>query len=193
MSRVVYVLNGPNLNLLGKRQPHIYGHETLADVERDCHALAAELGLDLHFHQSNREYEIIDWIHEAREIAGGIAINPAAFTHTSVAILDALNTFDAPVIEVHISNVHKREEFRHHSFVSGRADGVIAGFGTQGYLLALRRIAKLIEEKTSEDDAVGRPLQAGRHRRDNPPVQERLARRLRLTLAYPRRAAMALA
>jgi 3-dehydroquinate dehydratase II len=149
MSRVVYVLNGPNLNLLGKRQPHIYGHETLADVERDCRALAAELGLDLHFHQSNREYEIIDWIHEAREIAGGIAINPAAFTHTSVAILDALNTFDAPVIEVHISNVHKREEFRHHSFVSGCADGVIAGFGTQGYLLALRRIAKLIEEKTS--------------------------------------------
>jgi 3-dehydroquinate dehydratase II len=149
MSRAVYVLNGPNLNLLGKRQSHIYGHETLADVERDCRALAAELGLDLHFHQSNREYEIIDWIHEAREIAGGIAINPAAFTHTSVAILDALNTFDAPVIEVHISNVHKREEFRHHSFVSGRADGVIAGFGTQGYLLALRRIAKLIDDKTS--------------------------------------------
>jgi 3-dehydroquinate dehydratase-2 len=147
MSRIVYVLNGPNLNLLGKRQPKIYGHETLADVERDCRRLAEELKLELRFHQSNREYEIIDWIHEAREIAGGIAINPAAFTHTSVAILDALNAFDAPVIEIHISNVHKREEFRHHSFVSSRADGVIAGFGTQGYALALRRLALLIDEK----------------------------------------------
>jgi 3-dehydroquinate dehydratase-2 len=147
MSRIVYVLNGPNLNLLGKRQPHIYGHETLADVERDCRALANELNLELRFEQSNREYEIIDWIHAARETAGGIVINPAAFTHTSVAILDALNAFDEPVIEIHISNVHKREEFRHHSFVSRRADGVIAGFGTQGYLLALRRMARLIDEK----------------------------------------------
>ena len=147
MSRLVYVLNGPNLNLLGKRQPHIYGHETLADVEHDCHALAKELNLGLRFHQSNREYEIIDWIHEAREVADGIVINPAAFTHTSVAILDALNTFDEPVIEVHISNVHKREEFRHHSFVSLRADGVIAGLGTQGYLLALHCIARLIDGK----------------------------------------------
>ncbi len=146
MSRIVYVLNGPNLNLLGKRQPHIYGHETLADVERACRDLAETLKLDLRFHQSNREYEIIDWIHEAREIAGGIAINPAAFTHTSVAILDALNAFDAPVIEIHISNVHKREEFRHRSFVSLRADGVIAGLGTQGYLLALYRLAKLIDD-----------------------------------------------
>jgi len=95
---------------------------------------------------SNREYEIIDWIHEARETAGGIVINPAAFTHTSVAILDALNTFEGVVIEIHISNVHKREAFRHHSYVSGRADGVIAGFGTQGYSLALRRIGHLIGE-----------------------------------------------
>ena len=147
MRRVVYVLNGPNLNLLGKRQPHIYGHETLADVERDCRALAAELALELRFHQSNREYEIIDWVHAAREDGAAIVINPAAFTHTSVAILDALNTFDGPVLEVHISNVHKREEFRHHSFVSTRADGVIAGFGTQGYQLALRRAARLIDEK----------------------------------------------
>jgi 3-dehydroquinate dehydratase II len=147
MSRIVYLLNGPNLNLLGKRQPHIYGHETLADVERDCRALAKGLNLELRFEQSNREYEIIDWIHAARETAGGIVINPAAFTHTSVAILDALNAFDAPVIEIHISNVHQREEFRHHSFVSRRADGVIAGFGTQGYLLALRRMARLIDEK----------------------------------------------
>ena len=146
MSRTVFVLNGPNLNLLGLRQPHIYGHETLEDVERDCRALAAELRLDLRFRQSNREYEIVDWVHEARNVAGGIVINPAAFTHTSVAILDALNAFEPPVIEVHISNVHKREAFRHHSFVSLRADGVIAGFGTQGYLLALRRVARLIDE-----------------------------------------------
>jgi 3-dehydroquinate dehydratase-2 len=149
MSRLIYVLNGPNLNLLGKRQPHIYGHETLADVEKDCRALAQELNLDLTFHQSNREYEIIDWIHEARGTAGGIAINPAAFTHTSVAILDALNAFEGPVIEIHISNVHKREAFRHHSYVSLRADGVIAGFGTQGYSLAIRRLARLLDEKKS--------------------------------------------
>ena len=153
MSRLIFVLNGPNLNLLGKRQPHIYGHETLADVERDCRALAAELKLEVRFHQSNREYEIIDWIHEARDTAGGIAINPAAFTHSSVAILDALNTFDPPVIEVHISNVHKREAFRHHSYVSLRADGVIAGLGTQGYLLALRRLARLIDDGAKDGGA----------------------------------------
>ncbi|WP_449255454.1 type II 3-dehydroquinate dehydratase [Bosea sp. (in: a-proteobacteria)] len=146
MSRLVYVLNGPNLNLLGKRQPHIYGHETLADVEADCRRLAQELKLELRFHQSNREYELIDWIHEAREDGAGILINPAAFTHTSVALLDALNTFEGPVIECHISQVHKREAFRHHSYVSLRSDGVIAGFGTQGYQLGLRRIAKLIDE-----------------------------------------------
>ena len=149
MSRLVYVLNGPNLNLLGKRQPHIYGHETLADVERDCRKLAEELKLELRFHQSNREYELIDWIHEAREDGAGIVINPAAFTHTSVALLDALNTFEGPVIECHISQVHKREAFRHHSYVSLRSDGVIAGFGTQGYQLGLRRIAKLIDEKAA--------------------------------------------
>ncbi len=146
LSPLVYVLNGPNLNLLGQRQPHIYGHETLADVERDCRALAAELGLELRFHQSNREYELIDWIHEARGSAAGIVINPAAFTHTSVALLDALSAFDGPVIEVHISNIHKREAFRHHSYVSLRADGIIAGLGTQGYGLALRRVAALAGE-----------------------------------------------
>jgi 3-dehydroquinate dehydratase-2 len=149
MSRLVYVLNGPNLNLLGKRQPHIYGHETLADVERDCRKLAEELNLELRFHQSNREYELIDWIHEAREDGAGIVINPAAFTHTSVALLDALNTFEGPVIECHISQVHKREAFRHHSYVSMRSDGVIAGFGTQGYQLGLRRIAKLIDDQAA--------------------------------------------
>jgi 3-dehydroquinate dehydratase-2 len=144
MARIAFVLNGPNLNLLGKREPGIYGHETLADVEASCRATAATLGLDIRFHQSNREYELIDWIHEARETACGIVINPAAFTHTSVAIHDALAMFDFPILEVHISNIHKRESFRHHSYVSSLASGVIAGFGTQGYLLALHRLATLV-------------------------------------------------
>jgi 3-dehydroquinate dehydratase II len=148
MSRLVYLLNGPNLNLLGKRQPAIYGYETLADVEADCRRLASELGLQLEFHQSNAEHQLIDWIHEARERAGGIVINPAAFTHTSIAILDALAACEFPIIEVHISNVHKREAFRHHSYVSAIASGVIAGFGTQGYQLALQRVARLIDEGT---------------------------------------------
>ena len=150
MKRLVYVINGPNLNLLGKRQPAIYGHETLADVEAACRRVAMERKLELKFHQSNREYEIIDWIHEARETAAGIVINPAAFTHSSVAILDALNAFDGPVLEIHISNVHKREAFRHHSYVSSRADGVIAGFGTQGYTLALQRLSRLIDETATK-------------------------------------------
>ena len=140
----VYILNGPNLNLLGQRQPEIYGSTTLADIEAECRALAGTLGVELGFYQSNHEGTIIDQIHEARTKAQAIIINPAAFTHTSVAILDALNTFDGPVIEVHISNVHKRESFRHHSYVSLRADGVMAGFGTHGYALALRHVAKLV-------------------------------------------------
>ena len=140
----VYVLNGPNLNLLGQRQPEIYGSTTLADIEADCRALGAELGVDIVFFQSNHEGAIIDKIHEARLNAQAIVINPAAFTHTSVALLDALKTFDGPVIEVHISNVHKRESFRHHSYVSLRADAVMAGFGTHGYALALRHAARLI-------------------------------------------------
>ncbi len=111
MNPIVVVLNGPNLNLLGKREPEIYGRETLADVEADCRRVGADLGLSIEFHQSNREYEIIEWIHAARERAAGIVINPAAFTHTSVAILDALSAFERPIIEVHISNVHKRESF----------------------------------------------------------------------------------
>jgi 3-dehydroquinate dehydratase II len=144
VAQLIYVLNGPNLNLLGKRQPHIYGHETLADVEANCKALAAECGLEIRFLQSNAEHQLIDWIHEARETAAAIIINPGAYTHTSVAILDALNTCEFPVFEVHISNVHKREAFRHHSYVSLRADGVIAGFGIQGYELALRRVSTLV-------------------------------------------------
>lgn len=144
MSKPIFVLNGPNLNLLGLRQPEIYGRETLADVEASMIGLAAELALDLRFMQSNHEGQLVDWIQAARNDAAGIIINPGAYSHTSVAILDALNAFDGAVLEVHISNIHKREAFRHHSFVSARADGVIAGFGTQGYLLALRRMVTLI-------------------------------------------------
>lgn len=141
---VVHVLNGPNLNLLGTRQPEVYGRDTLADVEARCRATAAGLGLGLAFHQSNHEGVLVDLIQAARGTAAGIAINPGAYTHTSVAILDALNAFDGPVIEVHISNIHKREAFRHHSYVSGRAEGVIAGCGVQGYDFALMRLAQLL-------------------------------------------------
>ena len=141
----MYVLNGPNLNLLGKREPAIYGHETLADIEAECRRVAAELRLDLEFRQSNAEVQLLDWIHEARERAGGLVINPAGFTTTSVAILDALLTCEFPIIEVHITNIHRREEFRQHSYVSKVASGVIAGLGTQGYVFALHRLARLID------------------------------------------------
>ena len=146
MTPKIVILNGPNLNLLGKRQPEIYGRETLADVEARCRTLAGELGLDLDFVQSNAEHVLIDAIQEAREDAQGIIINPAAYSHTSVAIHDALKTCDCPILEVHISNIHAREPFRHHSHVSAVAAGVIAGFGTHGYLLALLHMAHLIKE-----------------------------------------------
>lgn len=144
MTNRISILNGPNLNLLGMRQPDVYGHDTLADVEANCEKAATELGLDIVFYQSNHEGQIVDWIHEARDSSSGIIINPAAYTHTSVAILDALNAFDGPVLEVHISNVHQREKFRHFSYVSQRANGVIAGMGIQGYELALQRISTLV-------------------------------------------------
>ena len=144
MAKTIFVLNGPNLNLLGKRQPEIYGHDTLDDVRAQCEAAGVPHGIEIELKQSNHEGQIIDWIHEARDRAAGIIINPGAFTHTSVAILDALNAFDGPVLEVHISNVHKRESFRHHSYVSLRAEGVMAGFGVQGYSLAVLRMATLL-------------------------------------------------
>ncbi|MBV8900073.1 MAG: shikimate dehydrogenase [Verrucomicrobia bacterium] len=144
MRPIVYVLNGPNLNLLGSRQPEIYGRETLADVEAECRRLGADLGLEIEFRQTNAEFQLIDWIHESRKRAAGIVINPAALTHTSVAVLDALNACECPILEVHISNIHKREEFRHHSFVSQVATGVICGFGAQGYFLAIQHLARLI-------------------------------------------------
>ena len=141
----ILVLNGPNLNLLGTRQPEIYGHERLADVEALCAKTAQAQGIAVICRQSNREYELIDWIHDARAENAAIVINPGAFSHTSVAILDALNMFDGPVIEVHISNIHKREAFRHHSYVSSRADAVIAGAGVQGYAFAIERAARLLK------------------------------------------------
>ncbi|MCE9664579.1 type II 3-dehydroquinate dehydratase [Halomonas sp. M5N1S17] len=134
----VLVLHGPNLNLLGTRQPEIYGSETLNDINNALYEKAAMNGWDVTCRQSNHEGELIDAIHAARiDGTAAIIINPAAYTHTSVAILDALNAFDGTVIEVHLSNVHKRESFRHHSYVSLRADGVIAGLGSQGYQAAL--------------------------------------------------------
>ena len=145
---LIQLLNGPNLNLLGTREPHIYGAETLADVVTACTAQADALGFDLRAFQSNHEGALVDAIQAARADAAGIVINPGAYTHTSVAILDALWAFEGPVIEVHISNIHKREAFRHHSYVSARAEGVIAGCGTQGYGFALQRIARLLTAKT---------------------------------------------
>jgi 3-dehydroquinate dehydratase II len=144
MSNSVLILNGPNLNLLGKRQPEIYGKATLADVESECRTLATQLGLAVRFGQSNAEHQLLDWIHEARENTAAIIVNAGALTHTSIALFDALNAFDGPVIEVHISNIHKRETFRHHSYISARADGVIVGCGVEGYQLALRRVASLL-------------------------------------------------
>ena len=144
MSKLVTLLNGPNLNLLGQRQPEIYGHETLKDVVTRVADLGVELGLQIAALQSNHEGQLVDWIHAARGTSSAIIINPGAYSHTSIALLDALSAFDGPVLEVHISNIHQREAFRHHSYVSHRADGVIAGCGTEGYLLALRRVANLL-------------------------------------------------
>jgi 3-dehydroquinate dehydratase II len=141
----VLLLNGPNLNLLGTRQPEVYGHQTLADVEAGAVALGRELGLAVSCAQSNHEGALVDAIQAARGTAKGIVINPGAYSHTSIAILDALNAFEGPVMEVHISNIHRREPFRHHSFVSARAEAVVAGLGTEGYLAALRRLAQLLK------------------------------------------------
>ncbi len=144
MPPVVFVLNGPNLNLLGLREPAIYGRETLADVAALCARTAQDVGLSVDFRQTNAEAELIGWVHEARARAAGIVINPAGYGHTSVALLDALSAFEGPVIEVHISQIHRREAFRHHTYVSHRADAVIAGCGVQGYALALVRLGTVL-------------------------------------------------
>ena len=145
MPPCILVLNGPNLNLLGTREPATYGHETLADISRLCADSAAECGLAIEFRQTNHEGELLDWIHKARGRCAGILINPAAWTHTSVAIRDALVASELPVLEVHLSNVHKREAFRHHSFVSPIAIGVICGLGSQGYRLGLHYFSQLLK------------------------------------------------
>lgn len=145
-ARTVFVLNGPNLNLLGTREPEVYGTATLDDVRDLTEARAAQHGLAVEFRQSNHEGVLIDWIHEAREAAVGIVLNPGGFTHTSVAIRDALSAVEIPAVEVHLSNVHAREPFRHHSYLSPVVEAVIAGAGVHGYAYAVEQIAHLASE-----------------------------------------------
>jgi 3-dehydroquinate dehydratase-2 len=147
MAKSIFVLNGPNLNLLGQRQPDIYGRKTLADVEVLCRARAQRYDFDVTFRQSNHEGDVVDWLQEARQEAAGVIINPGAFTHTSIAILDAIIATELPVIEVHISNIHAREEFRRRSYVSTVAKAVLCGFGIEGYGLAIDGLAALLGAK----------------------------------------------
>ena len=144
MSKTILILNGPNLNLLGNRQPELYGHETLNDVARLCAEEAGRFDCAIEMQQSNSEGTLVDLIQKAREDHIGIVINPGAYSHTSIAILDALKAYDGPVIEVHVSNIHARESFRHRSYVSLRADGIIVGCGVQGYGLAVQRLGALL-------------------------------------------------
>jgi 3-dehydroquinate dehydratase-2 len=152
-SSTVLILNGPNLNLLGTRQPEIYGRETLDDIRALCADRAAHLGLAVDFRQSNHEGVLVDWVQEARtaERFAGIILNAAAYTHTSVALLDALSACETPVVEVHLSNIHKRESFRHHSYVSKAAVGMICGFGSHGYVLALDALARIIASRKEKE------------------------------------------
>ena len=145
MTKPVYILNGPNLNRLGTREPEIYGRTTLAEVEAACRAAAP--GLPIEFRQSNREYEIIEWVHEAIDNGAGIIINPAAFTFTSMAIMDSLKMFAGPIIELHISNIHRREPIYHRSYISPVATAVIAGLGTNGYAVAVRAMSDLLSAR----------------------------------------------
>ena len=153
MPKPIYVLNGPNLNMLGVREPSIYGAETLDDVRRRTEARGKQLGLAVDFRQSNSEGELVTWIQEAREKAGGIILNAGAYTHTSVAILDALTAAEKPVIELHLSNVFRRESFRHHSYVSPAAQGVICGFGPKGYELAVDAMSDLLDKADKKTKA----------------------------------------
>lgn len=143
MAKTIYILNGSNLNLLGKREPEKYGHTTLPELEVLCRTAAERFGLAIDFRQSNHEGVLVDWLHEAREKAIGVVINPAGYTTTSVSILDAILACNIPVVECHITNIHAREEFRHHSYVSKAAKAVICGFGVEGYALAIAGIAAL--------------------------------------------------
>ncbi|HUZ73751.1 MAG TPA: type II 3-dehydroquinate dehydratase [Stellaceae bacterium] len=147
----ILILNGPNLNLLGVREPETYGTDTLADIEEACLERAASLGIAVDFRQSNHEGQLVDWIQEAREGADALVINAGGYTHSSVAILDALRVASLPVIEVHLSNIFRREHFRHRSYISLAATGVICGLGAHGYVLALDALARLIAESASRD------------------------------------------
>lgn len=150
MTAKVLILNGPNLNMLGTREPNIYGKETLADIELSCKKSAISLGLNIDFRQSNIEGELVGWIQKSGlEGFSGIIINGGAYTHTSVALLDALLSCNLPIIELHISNIHQREEFRHHSYISKAASGIICGFGTQGYILSLEGMLGLLRNSQS--------------------------------------------
>lgn len=149
MAQKIMVLNGPNLNLLGTRQPEIYGYDTLADIEARLRARAEADGLELDVRQSNHEGELVTWIQEARTTCAGIIINPAAYTHTSVAILDALLMCEMPIIELHLSNPHRRDQFRHHSYVSLVATGIVAGLGAHGYEIAFKAMARLVAERAA--------------------------------------------
>ncbi len=140
MAVTVFILNGPNLNLLGQRETAIYGDVTLADIEAQCAEAAKRLDLSVDFRQTNHEGELIDWLHEAGRVASGVVINPGAYTHTSIALHDAIRALSVPVIELHLSNIFARESFRHHSYVSPSATGIICGLGAQGYTLALEAI-----------------------------------------------------
>jgi 3-dehydroquinate dehydratase-2 len=144
MAKTIFILNGPNLNLLGKREPEIYGRDTLDDVRLACEKRGKALKLGVDFRQSNHEGELVDWIHEARERAAGLIVNAGGYSHTSIAILDALQACPKPAIEVHLSNIFRRDEFRRHSYVSLGARGVICGLGLKGYLLALDALADLV-------------------------------------------------
>jgi 3-dehydroquinate dehydratase-2 len=150
MSSKILILNGPNLNMLGTREPDIYGNETLANIEAKSTACAESLGLGVIFRQSNTEGELVDWVQQARRETDLIIINAGAYTHTSVALLDALKACAIPVIEVHLSNIHQREEFRHHSFVSKVAVGMICGFGGHGYELALEAAARILNNSSKQ-------------------------------------------
>nr|WP_321456848.1 type II 3-dehydroquinate dehydratase [uncultured Cohaesibacter sp.] len=147
MTKTLFILNGPNLNMLGLREPGIYGATTLDDIKKLCEARAASMGWTIDFRQSNHEGVLIDWIHEAREKSQGIVFNPAAYTHTSVALQDAIRSVSLPVIEVHLSNIHARESFRHQSFVSPAALGVICGLNAKGYELAIEALVDHVEKK----------------------------------------------
>ena len=154
MAKTVFVLNGPNLNLLGKREPGIYGVATLADIEEACKREAGSLDLDVDFRQSNYEGDLVTWIQEAGEKDAYVLINPAAYSHTSIAIHDAIRSAKVTVVEVHLSNIHTREAFRHHSYVSAVAQGVICGFGAEGYLLGLRALAAIAKEQKHNGQSV---------------------------------------